>query len=199
MFAGYTVMGSSLKVQQNVLMDVGSDLFVRLDRTTGVSDRLVVNGSFSAAGTLILAGSGGSYAAGQQYHILDAGSISGKFDNILPETPADGLYWDTSELYTDGVVKVSDQATSLREWNAGGLVTIYPNPVMGVLNVDWSAYPTEGEAIQLTLYNLVGEQVLTCSLQESPSAVDVSALPAGLYLLQLMGFDGVFTQKVMIR
>ena len=37
---------------------------------------------------------------------LSSGTISGKFKQILPETPGEGQTWDTSELYTNGIIKV---------------------------------------------------------------------------------------------
>ena len=37
---------------------------------------------------------------------LSGGTITGTFKQILPETPGEGQTWDTSELYTNGIIKV---------------------------------------------------------------------------------------------
>ena len=37
---------------------------------------------------------------------LNGGTITGTFAKILPETPGEGQTWDTTELYTNGVLKV---------------------------------------------------------------------------------------------
>ena len=41
------------------------------------------------------------------------GTATGTFAEILPATPGEGLKWDTSELYTRGVLKVTADATSI--------------------------------------------------------------------------------------
>lgn len=199
LFAGYTTTGTSLTVNQGVQMDAGAGLLVRLNRETGVSDCLVVGGTFTAAGDLMVVASGGAYAAGQSYQILNAGSINGQFEQILPASPATGLHWDLSELYSLGILKVSDQAVSVSANEHGGQVLLYPNPVKTELKVEWPGEWTATAPLYLQLYNMVGTKVVE-QLQPGTSAeVDVSTLPAGVYLLQLQYESGVYTRKVQIK
>lgn len=53
-------------------------------------------------------------AEGTAYRVftLSGGSISGTFAEILPATPGEGLEWDASSLYTNGVLRVK-QATGI--------------------------------------------------------------------------------------
>lgn len=47
---------------------------------------------------------------GKEYRVfmLSGGSVSGTFVEIIPATPADGLEWDTTQLYTKGVLRVAE-------------------------------------------------------------------------------------------
>ncbi len=47
-----------------------------------------------------------SYQAGDEIRVA-SGNMSGSFSEIQPASPGEGLIWDTSELYTKGVLKVA--------------------------------------------------------------------------------------------
>ena len=47
-----------------------------------------------------------SYQAGDEIRAF-SGSVTGTFSEIQPATPGEGLVWDTSELYTKGLLKVA--------------------------------------------------------------------------------------------
>ncbi|MCR5241858.1 MAG: autotransporter-associated beta strand repeat-containing protein, partial [Prevotella sp.] len=47
-----------------------------------------------------------SYQAGDEIQAF-SGSVTGTFSEIQPATPGEGLVWDTSELYTKGLLKVT--------------------------------------------------------------------------------------------
>ncbi|MCR4810353.1 MAG: autotransporter-associated beta strand repeat-containing protein [Prevotella sp.] len=61
-------------------------------------------------------------AEGTAYKVfnLTGGSISGSFAQILPATPGQGLEWDTSALYTTGVLRVM-QSTSVSPLRTDGI------------------------------------------------------------------------------
>jgi hypothetical protein len=46
-----------------------------------------------------------SYTAGASIKAF-TGTVTGTFAEILPATPGEGLEWDTTELYTKGLLKV---------------------------------------------------------------------------------------------
>lgn len=99
-FGGSLVLGSSTMLT----MELGG-------ATPGTQyDRLVIAGSASLAGTLavsLIDSGAGQFepAAGDSFDILDWGSLSGTFASI--DLPAlTGLAWDTSQLYTTGVLAV---------------------------------------------------------------------------------------------
>ena len=57
-----------------------------------------------------------TYTAGASIRVF-TGTVTGTFAEILPATPGEGLEWDTTELYTKGLLKVVN-ATAVQEVNA---------------------------------------------------------------------------------
>ena len=75
------------------------------------SGRLDVSGVVELAGRLLLFDSNAQLpfqpAAGDSFDILDWGSLSGTFSSVaLPDLPT-GFGWNTSQLYTNGTIRVS--------------------------------------------------------------------------------------------
>ncbi|MCB0514649.1 MAG: T9SS type A sorting domain-containing protein [Chitinophagales bacterium] len=68
---------------------------------------------------------------------------------------------------------------------------LYPNPINDVLYIN-----TPENITQVSLYNLQGKEIL--STQTKNNQLDVSAMPNGLYLIQIQTRSGLFTQKVSI-
>lgn len=70
--------------------------------------------------------------------------------------------------------------------------TAYPNPVKDVLNL------SSGQNISnVAVFNLLGQQVITKSINASQSQLDMSALSAGTYLVKVTADDAVKTIKVV--
>lgn len=68
-------------------------------------------------------------------------------------------------------------------------ISIYPNPVSDVMHIDYN-----GEATA-TVYNTTGQVMMTANVSNSSNTIDVSALPAGMYYLQLSGEGVDATQR----
>ncbi|NEN25632.1 T9SS type A sorting domain-containing protein [Cryomorpha ignava] len=64
-------------------------------------------------------------------------------------------------------------------------IRVYPNPAHEVVYIDNASPGTRIDVI-----NAVGQILHSNSLQSSPSQIDISTLPPGVYLLQLTGNDG---------
>jgi hypothetical protein len=70
-------------------------------------DHVAVTGDLALGGVLqVLRINGFNFAAGQSFDILDWGNLSGAFSTLQLPTLADGLTWNTSQLYTSGVLSV---------------------------------------------------------------------------------------------
>jgi hypothetical protein len=85
-----------------------------LDRGTGY-DALDVAGTLAFGGTLDVVTYGAftpaSFAAGQSFDLFDWSSATGTFSSLnLPDLAAYGLAWDTSALYSTGVLSITTSA-----------------------------------------------------------------------------------------
>jgi hypothetical protein len=94
----------------NVGLASTSTLLMELGGTTPGSgyDQLISSGALSLAGVLEVQLLGGfSPSEGQSFNLFDWNSVSGNFSSLLLPTLSGGLSWNTSQLYTTGVLSVS--------------------------------------------------------------------------------------------
>jgi hypothetical protein len=83
---------------------------------------LVATGAVGLAGRLVVYSSNFSPAVGDSFDILDWGTLTGTFSSMgLPGLSA-GRAWDTSKLYTTGVISVVATASVAGDYNGNGVV-----------------------------------------------------------------------------
>jgi len=85
--------GATLQVGDTLAVDRGLTFKAGLKLAQGTT--LQLNEAMTAA----------SYTAGASIKAF-TGTVTGTFAEILPATPGEGLEWDTTELYTKGLLKV---------------------------------------------------------------------------------------------
>jgi len=68
----------------------------------------------------------------------------------------------------------------------------FPNPVSDILNI--SFYQAMDSVV---IYNLLGQEVLTKSINANETSIDVSQLPQGTYLVKVNSGDAVKTIKII--
>jgi endonuclease I len=73
-------------------------------------------------------------------------------------------------------------------------IRVYPNPVEGLLRFE---SPTEVRLLEL--YSLCGNLVYSTRPLRASSTVNLPALPAGIYLLRLLGREQHFQKKIVIN
>jgi uncharacterized repeat protein (TIGR03803 family) len=68
-----------------------------------------------------------------------------------------------------------------------GNITVYPNPTDGVFNIK-----SEGLSVRsdIQLYNMLGQQVFTRSLNSTNTEIDMSSQPNGIYLYRVATENG---------
>ncbi len=75
-------------------------------------------------------------------------------------------------------------------------VTLFPNPVLETLNISNTNY-TNGDRV--SLYDLSGKIVLSQSLEEENSTIDVNALSTGVYILEYSTTSGDSTTRKIVK
>ncbi len=96
------------------------------------------------------------------------------------------------------IANTNNQPSSTSELLGSDVViSVYPNPANDVLNMDLNI---EGEG-QLRILDINGKVVnaLTLTEEDTKVSVDVSTLPAGVYLYQVNAANGSTSGKVMIK
>jgi hypothetical protein len=106
--------------------------------TDGTFDKVRTTGQLSLAGTLQVVLNGYHPLAGQLFKFLDWGSLSGKFTALqLPGLTAP-LGWDTSQLYSAGILSVTN--TLHGDFNRDGQITAADIPAMLNALTDLNTY-----------------------------------------------------------
>jgi chitinase len=70
---------------------------------------------------------------------------------------------------------------------------ISPNPALNTLNIECP----EGQNLNMIMFNHIGEQVIQRYLTGSKQAIDISALPSGMYIVKVMGGDWTEQRKLI--
>lgn len=144
--------------------------------------------SFCLYGSSVLALGGGLPAGGY---------FTGNFvlnDNQFNQTLA-GLgnflvyYWYTDSIgctsEDSGTITILDCTSGIKETAFAPQISLYPNPASGQVNISTQ----QPGPVNLRVLNLVGQTIATRQFTGN-LLYDVSALPAGSYLLELTGEDG---------
>jgi hypothetical protein len=110
---------ANVTLGNNVSLGPGASLQIELGGVMQGSqyDHVAVSGDLSLDGalevSLIDAGAGVFVPnAGDSFDVLDWGTLSGAFDSVLLPALSGPLTWDTSQLYTTGVLSVTGPAFS---------------------------------------------------------------------------------------
>jgi photosystem II stability/assembly factor-like uncharacterized protein len=95
---------------------------------------------------------------------------------------------------SNGVVLRLNETLGLPEAKPELKATVYPNPASSELFVTVAG--KSGTQMQLTLMDLSG-RIITSGIN-TPGRLDISTIPAGLYILEVKTGDGVAREKVIV-
>jgi hypothetical protein len=97
---------------------------------------------------------------------------------------------DSSTLYVDDVTMTGVPESVPTIMINNDLIKVYPNPVSSILNMD----SPQRNDLSCQLFSISGQVVVSRKLA-SRNAIDVSALPAGLYFYTVSDNTGAIVQK----
>jgi T5SS/PEP-CTERM-associated repeat protein len=120
----YAVQGTAT-LSGNLMMGSAGELELTLDGLTDF-DTLNVTGDWTIDGTLtVLLAEGVSVTDGSSFDLFDwEGSVSGEFSELELAELSDGLSWDTSNLYTDGMIGVIPEPAVLSLVGVAGVALL---------------------------------------------------------------------------
>lgn len=183
----YLVPGDALgkfTTKKSIRFGKGSIASFDLDVANSKNDNITADSIvFDQSIIFLVNTSTDNYGVGEQFKLFTASKIVGKVANVYPKNPAAGLFWDTRELYTKGIIKVSDQETTGLMSAQHHQLKVYPTIVSDVLTVELPDVAIDN--VQTKLYNQSGCLVKTSIGQNSKTLqIDLSSLPQGFYFLE---------------
>jgi len=103
----------------------------------------------------------------------------------LSATPGSKLTVDELVFqYTQGIEDANNSEPS-----------IYPNPARGIINISLQRI----EKTEISLYNVLGEKLLSTNTNNQNSSIDVSYLPRGIYFLELKSSHSKTTKRISLK
>jgi autotransporter-associated beta strand protein len=97
----------TLTFSNSLTLLAGSKTIIELSTAPRTNDMLLVLGTLTFGGTLIVTNSGTlAPAEGDSFQLFSAGAFSGQFGSLQLVSPGQGLAWDTSQLASRGLLKV---------------------------------------------------------------------------------------------
>ncbi|QLJ56790.1 T9SS type A sorting domain-containing protein [Flavobacterium psychrophilum] len=152
-------------------------------------------GGITDTGGAVYSGSCGSLAL---ISCNDSSSLAGNdhpLITVTARTPGEVLYYRVWEYGNNsfGQFKVStyDASLSAQSFDMAGF-SAYPNPVNEVLNLSYTK-----EISNVSVHNLLGQQVMAKAVNASQSKIDMSNLSNGTYLVKVTVDGLVKTLKVV--
>lgn len=97
-------------------------------------------------------------------------------------------YWGAAGSFT---IAAYDETLSNPSFDNENFIS-YPNPVKDILNLSYTS-----DITAVTLFNVLGQEILTKSIQASQSAIDMSTLSRGPYLVKITADNKVKTIKII--
>ena len=107
------------------------------------------------------------------------------------------FYYRLKMIDIDGSYEYSIM-TSVQFENYSDKISVYPNPALNYINVDYKEIDSQNEAVQIFLYNELGNQVKVKNVNDrSAESIDVSDLPSGAYFLVVkQGIETIYSTTI---
>ncbi len=117
-------------------------------------------------------------------------------NNLTPNTTY--YFWVQSNCGANRSDRASGGSFTTQTLSSGSFakknVKLYPNPVNDILNLSF-----DNEITTVTIYNLVGQEVITKAVNSNETSIEVAGLAAGTYLVKLTTPEGITLDTKMIK
>ncbi|MBN2263738.1 MAG: autotransporter-associated beta strand repeat-containing protein, partial [Prolixibacteraceae bacterium] len=186
-------IGKFLSIEKSVTLKEGSTFEVKTNPSFNMADYLKASENISISGKLKITNTTTrEYIAGNEFKILDCKNISGNFEAIYPEKPGDDLVWNTSELYSTGIIKVEAKTSALIQGE--GVVKVFPNPFNNNINIESQT----NENLQISISTLSGKTILNIETKGKQNVpLNLGTLDRGIYLLKVIGQNSIHYKRII--
>jgi len=119
---------------------------------------------------------------------VNTGDVIGSVVRIS-KTSSTALSLAEVEVYgVDSVVTLSNEDFELKS-----TVKLYPNPATDMLNI------TNAQGLKLSVYSVLGKEVLTTQVEQTNQSIDISGLKSGVYFVKIGNTTASITKKIVKR
>lgn len=116
--------------------------------------------------------------------VSDNGTI-----DMAAGTDLNGRALTTNGIFTTNnstaIVPTMCSATSIGSFSTTNAIALYPNPFTTSFNIQLNSIST-AEQVQVSIYNVIGEEVVHQSLTTQLTTIDMSNLPSGIYFYKVV-------------
>jgi uncharacterized repeat protein (TIGR03803 family) len=92
-----------------------------------------------------------------------------------------------------GVIYKLAITSNIEETRENANITFNPNPASNILNIECP----EGQNLNLSVYNIVGECLLQKAFKSSKETIDISNFPSGIYIIKVSDNNHTVQQKLI--
>ena len=117
------------------------------------------------------------------------GSEKSRSISLNPTTDVTVIVKDSYSCVTDTFKIVVDNLNGLDDAFTNKYEFIYPNPTTGMLNVG-------DNIISVQMFDLIGNQY-PVTYTKNDTAINITSLPNGAYIIRIEKIDGVYFEKVL--
>lgn len=99
---------------------------------------------------------------------------------------------NTTNRSTPAAINCPTSTLAVDGFEIANNMTVFPNPVNDILNI-----ASDNEITAVSIYNMLGQQVITKAINANEGQIDVTGLNAGTYFVKVDSGDAVRTLKVI--
>lgn len=183
-----------LSLKSNLTLLSGSSTNIEVRAKPVSTDLLSSTAKITFNGTLNILNKGTTgFEAGNEFKIFEAAEFAGTFSAITPTVPGAGLVWDTSELYTNGILKVTEEIASVKSLTDIG-ISIAPNPVVDNLIVQLDDLSAN---TYISIYTISGSLLYKDKIQSNKITIPMHIYNSGVYVVKISNQNEVAVGRII--
>ncbi|HMK06374.1 MAG TPA: T9SS type A sorting domain-containing protein, partial [Flavobacterium sp.] len=105
---------------------------------------------------------------------------------------SNGQLGDGTNIDRNQPTAISCAVLAVNDFGTANEMKVYPNPVKDMLNITF-----DKEITSVSIYNILGQEVVSKPLHANEGKIDVSNLKSGTYLVKVYANDQVKTLKII--